>query len=101
MVTEVLLSLGSEAGVAGSGISKHRDHDGEDGKTSSSPTALLGLLQKDTTYCFCMISFRKKSLVISHRKSTQPDVQSLLRIQRRCQSTDLLDEGREVHRGSG
>lgn len=37
----------------------------------------------------------------THRKSRQPDVQRLLRVQRRRQSAHLLDEGRQVHRGFG
>lgn len=39
--------------------------------------------------------------LVSNRKSRQPDVQSILWLQRRRQSTHLLDEGGEVHWGSG
>lgn len=39
--------------------------------------------------------------LVPHRQSRQPDVQSLLRLQRGRQSAHLLDEGGEVHRGSG
>lgn len=46
-------------------------------------------------------SLPHSSSVSPNRKSSQPDVQSVLWIQRRRQSAHLLDEGGEVHRGSG
>lgn len=38
---------------------------------------------------------------VSYRKSHQPDMQSLLRLQRRRQPAHLLDERGQVHRGPG
>lgn len=39
--------------------------------------------------------------LLTDRKSRQPDVQRFLRVQWRRQSANLLDEGRQVHRGFG
>lgn len=39
--------------------------------------------------------------LLPDRKPRQPDVQRFLRVQWRRQSTNLLDEGRQVHRGFG